>query len=1523
MNKALYVLVASVFLLSASICQAAGQPDSVTLAFERISAEDGLPGQQVSAIFQDSRGYMWFGTESGLCRYDGYKFRNFTHLADNETSISYGVINCMAESRSGHLLIGTGRGLNLFDPKTEKFVRFLNDPENPQSLPENRVQALLEDSGGRIWVATLGGLGLLDPKTGRFKVFNHKVDDPASLPNDQVRTLHQDKSGTLWIGTNNGLCRFDPEIGSFTTYRFDPSDPESLSHNAVTAIHTDGKGVLWAGTQLGGLCRFDGKTGKFRRFRHNPSDPGSISNDTISFIHEDMSGRFWVGARGGGLNLMDRASGTFRRYYNDPANEFSLSENSIICICEDRTGAIWIGTMTSGINKTDPNAVKFIPYRYNPAVPHGPGGNKMRGMFEDSGGLVWICSADGGLDRLDPRTGRFFNYGRSMASPGGVIVGMATSVLEDHTGTLWVGSWDSGLLILDREKGTFRQVPLDIRSKDSSGRELILAIHEDSKGDIWVGTFGSGLFRYDRQAGLFLRYGQDPLIPASLADDRVLCMASDKEGGLWVSVIGKGVDRFIPRSGLFEHFEHDDKNPDSIRANTVYSICRDSSGALWFGTVSGLDRYDYKTGRFSRPLSGGDALNSIVLGIVEDNDGNLWLSGNSGLSRYSPKTGEIKSYDRRDGLQAAAFAPLSYLKTRNGEIYFGGNAGLNRFDPAAIRHNKIAPKVVLTDFLLFHKSVEPGKGSVLSAPVGFSEKIVLNHRQSVFSIEFSSLNYAVPTKNRFAYMLEGWDRDWIHTDSGQRTATYTNLHPGRYIFRVKASNNDGVWNEKGASLSIIINPPWWETWHFRLALALAFCLFLYGAYKARVRAVERRNITLKRMVDDRTADLVSVNLRLTGEIESHTKTSLALNFERQQFLSIFDASNEKIYVADPTTHEILYLNKALMNSLGDVKGQKCHKAFQNLDAPCDFCTNHLIFGENLGNSHTWEVMNLVDRRWYRSFDKAIRWPDGRMARYEMSIDIHEIKLAEENLRLAKEKAEEASREKSRFLANMSHEIRTPMTIILGMTQLALDSDIDQRQREFLGPVLDSAKSLLNLLNDILDMSKIEANRLELAQVDFSLPKLIENTIKSFRVGTDKKGLALSYSIDRKIPPILSGDPYRLRQVLVNLVGNAVKFTEAGSVEISVRPAPDGRENTGETPQSTDEAFSLLFSVKDTGIGIAPEKHDYVFNQFSQAEEFLTRRHSGTGLGLSISRKLAELMGGVMWLESAPGLGSNFFFTARFAPGRGAEVESAGADALKGAGLDILVVEDNPVISQMICLFLSRAGHRPSAAADGESALRHLEKRRAGLVLMDIQMPGMDGIETTRRLRMSHGWATPADVPVIALTAHSLKGDRERFLEAGLDEHVAKPVDVPILMKTIAGVMKHRLGQPGGPDQEEIGAESALPSPGAVFDRVWLLDRLGNNMDSFKKVAELFLKTVPAKLEALNRAAEKGDMGELRRMAHSINGLAMQVGASRTRDAATDLERAAEAGDAVLAGKLHPVLSKALAELIGEIAATAG
>ena len=1517
MKRPFFLLLLSLLsLLPGSVTALSALPDPKSTAFEHLNSENGLNGQSVYTIVQDSRGFMWLGTESGLNRYDGYTFKCFQNSENDPRSISYNVINCLLEDGQRRFWIGTGRGLNLFDPKTETFTRYIHDPKNPASLPENRVQAIVEEKDGRLWVATLGGLSLFDPKTGKFKTFTHKSDDPRSLLNDQVRSLCKDRSGNLWIGTNTGLCRYEPRTGAFTPVMSDPRNPAGLFGKTVVALVSEASGVLWIGTQLGGLGRLDVKTGEFRLFQSRENDPRSLSNNSISSLCIDHLGRFWIGTRGGGLNLLDRKTFTFQGFSIDPANPYSLTEHSLVSLFEDRTGTLWIGTITEGVNKLDPNALKFLPYRHSAAVPGSIGGNMIRGMCEDREGYVWVAYSDGGLDRFDPRTGIFSHHLKDTKKPGGLRGGMVTSVLEDHTGTMWVGTWDAGLHIFDRKSGAFRRVPLDPQKDSSAGSELVIVLHEDQRGTLWVGTLGSGLFRYDRGSRSFTPYRHDPLIPGSLADDRVLSIFSDSSGRLWVSVVGKGIDRFIPESGLFEHFEHDENRPASIRANTVYTFCEDRKGTLWIGTVAGLDRYDPRTGSFERPRSDADEINKTIYGLLEDDEGNLWFSGNDGLTRYHPENGALRHYDVRDGLQAAAFAPLSYLKTRNGDLYFGGNKGLNRIDPKAIRHNSVPPPVVFTDFLLFHKSVAPGKGSVLSAPIGLTDRIELAYADSVFSIEFSALNYSVPSKNQFAYILEGYDKDWILTDSRHRLATYTSLPPGRYVFRVKASNNDGVWNKTGTSLAITVIPPWWASWQFRAASLILTAILFFGGYRARLGVVERRNLRLKELVDERTTDLTAVNRRLTEEIDKNRETSGVLDFERRQLLSIFDASSEMIYVSDPESYEILYINSALKKEKGEVVGLKCHKVFQDKDEPCDFCTNDKIFNENTDGTYIWEHFNGVNGRWYRCFDKAIRWPDGRMVRYEMAVDIHEQKVADTQLRAAKEKAEEASREKSRFLANMSHEIRTPMTVIIGMTQLALSTGLSTEQRDYLDPVLESARSLLSLLNDILDVSKIEAKKLELVTTDFSLPDLLTGTIRAFRFEAEEKGLLLDLRLSPAVPKSLRGDPYRLRQVLVNLLGNAVKFTSEGSVTLTVSDVTEGppAENM-QGGSAAARVHTIRFEVADTGIGVPPDKHELIFENFTQAEDFLTRTHGGTGLGLSISKNLVELMGGRIGVHSEPGIGSAFFFTAPLEEGDNPEETEKTEEPGGLPRLAVLLVEDNSVIRQMIRLFLIRSGHDVALAESGEAALAHLSENRVDLVLMDIQMPGMDGVETTRRIRASQSGLTGPDVPVVALTAHSLKGDRERFLEAGMDDYVAKPVDVPSLLEVIARVIGRRGGEQtaGAP----AGSKQSGPEPAAhaVFDLAWLMERLGGSKEAFETVRDLFIKSAPAKMSDLAEAFKSRDLSAVRRVAHSIKGLALQMGAVLTRDLAADLEEAAERNEPERASGLHPRLASAFEDLL--------
>jgi signal transduction histidine kinase/CheY-like chemotaxis protein/CHASE1-domain containing sensor protein len=552
-------------------------------------------------------------------------------------------------------------------------------------------------------------------------------------------------------------------------------------------------------------------------------------------------------------------------------------------------------------------------------------------------------------------------------------------------------------------------------------------------------------------------------------------------------------------------------------------------------------------------------------------------------------------------------------------------------------------------------------------------------------------------------------------------------------------------------------------------------------------------------VAQRTADLAAANRALEAEIADRHRAEEALQTERRQLLSIFDSSDEPVYVADPQTYELLYVNDAFRRIWGDGVGRRCHAVMHKRKAPCPFCTNDRIFGENVGQTHAWEFRNDLTGRWFRCIDKAIRWSDERLVRYEMAIDITEQKQAELQMRRAKEAAEAASRAKSEFLANMSHEVRTPMNGVLGMAELVLDTDLTAEQREYLRFLKSSADSLLHIINDILDFSKIEAGKLDLVCSEFALRECLAETVSMLGLRAEQKRLELTCRIRPDVPAMIVGDAGRLRQVLINLVGNAVKFTEAGEVAVGVEPL-----------RREDGRALLRFSVRDTGIGIAPDKRQMIFGAFSQADSSITRQHGGTGLGLAICLQLVGLMGGKIELDSEPGRGSRFWFDLWFDLAESADsIEPAKASegSAQLEGLRVLVVDDNAASRCILEEILQAWKLQPVCAAGGEAALSALrEARLAGrtyrLLLLDARMPGLDGVALAQRAKVD---PTLADATVLLMTAPGQRVHPDRRRELGVDACVPKPIRPSDLLNAI---LRHVLAAP----QSRPEPDRATPPP---------------------------------------------------------------------------------------------------------------
>jgi len=839
--------------LSSALVASNPQAQTNTIRFERISLEEGLSQGTINAIWQDSQGYMWFGTEDGLNKYDGKQFTVYKHDPEDPLTLSDSFISAIFEDRNGILWIGTRSGLDRFDRTAGIFTHSQHNPEDPNSLGGTWVTAIHEDLQGRFWVGTIAGLYLLDRDTNSFVHYRHAPDDPSSLADDFVRVIYETSGGELWVGTNGGLDLFDQANNTFIHYQHDPRNLRSLSDDQVTVVHEDREGFLWVGTEAGGLNQLNRASNTFIRHQHDTDDSHSLSHNRVRAILEDNAGRLWIGTQNG-LDQLDRNRNRFIHYHHDPGDLYSLSSNTIWSIFEDRTGVLWFGTYGGGLSKYNRSTDQFVLFQQRPDFPNSLSENMVWSISEDRNGMLWIGTFNGGLNKLDRISDTYSVYQNDPSDPSSIISNDIRAILEDHSGALWVGT-NRGLDRFDAMTETFAHFQHDPDDPSSISDDQVRALYEDSLGNLWIGTRTGGLNRFDRASESFIRYQHDPDDPASLSDDRVWSLYEDSSGKLWVGTLG-GLNVLDPVRDNFTRYLHDPDDTQSLSNNAIFSFHEGPTGMLWVGTWgTGLDRFDPTTQTFTHFTERDGLPNNVIYGIEVDGEGYLWLSTNRGLSKFDPRTETFRNYDISDGLQDNEFNVGAHFRSDRGEMFFGGISGFNAFFPEQIEDNPNPPPIVITSFAKFNQKVRT------DLPEG--EHIQLSYKDNFISFEFAALDFTAPAKNQYAYMLEGFDQEWVNAGT-RRYASYTNLSGGDYVFRVKGSNSDGVWNEEGSAVRITVTPPIWETWWFQGILLLVLVGGVFGGYRLRVRTHEKRSQELEEQVEERTREIE----RRTQELEA-------------------------------------------------------------------------------------------------------------------------------------------------------------------------------------------------------------------------------------------------------------------------------------------------------------------------------------------------------------------------------------------------------------------------------------------------------------------------------------------------------------------------------------------------------------------------------------------------------------------------------------------------------------------------------
>jgi ligand-binding sensor domain-containing protein/serine phosphatase RsbU (regulator of sigma subunit) len=908
-----------------------GQRDAID--FKSLSVEDGLSQNTVYTIIQDHKGFMWFGTDDGLSRYDGYTFKNFYSESGKEGTLSNRRVIALLEDSKNRLWVGTiGGGLNLYNWETSTFKVYKNNPEDSRSLSNNRVMALTEDPSGKIWIGTAdGGLNLFDPDNETFRVFRNSPTNPNLIPSNVIRSLFVDSKGILWIGSDRGIATYNIEKDLFERFSITGGAGKPYEVKIIRGFFEDRDGNIWIATDESGLIRYTPNNRNFEIFRFSPHNTNTIPSNTVHDIHQDEDGVVWI-ATFGGLSKFNPKDKSFINYIQNLSDKHSIASNLIRKVYEDNLGIVWIGTANNGVSKFNRNRKKFTIYRNYPENIFSLPSTTVRSVYEDGDGIIWLGTYGEGLISFE-KSSETFKYHRYSRHRNDVIPdNFITSIAGDGRGKIWIGT-NNGIAYTHSSKRDFNPIQINPEIPTSLPETRIRNLYVDRNNTLWVATLNNGLSKLLPDGKSFQTYKYHQNKPYTISQNRVTYMFEDRYNNFWVATSSEGLNLFDREGGVVSKlFKKDDNDSLSIASDRVLSFYQDTKDRFWIGTSEGLCLYNYSDSSFFTLSTRQGLPNDVIYGILEDGLGRLWMSTNKGISCLDFKginDYSFRNYDKYDGFPTNEFSEGAFLKLRSGEMLFGGANNFIIFYPFEIVDDTIKPRVYITEARIEEKGVRGSMHKEFVVDLLETDSLVLSYRQCNISLYIKVLHFSAPEKNRYMYMLEGYDHDWISPMSFQRFIKYTNLKPGEYTFRVKGRNPDGYWNEEGDSFHFTIKPPFWLAWWFYVLVALAFLLLILGVIKLRERVLIQQKHLLAEMVADRTLELTSQreelliqSERLQQANEEIRATSEALADQNEMLKSKNEEITEKSIELEDQKNSLANLAWELQDKNEEITAQR-------------------------------------------------------------------------------------------------------------------------------------------------------------------------------------------------------------------------------------------------------------------------------------------------------------------------------------------------------------------------------------------------------------------------------------------------------------------------------------------------------------------------------------------------------------------------------------------------------------------------